>query len=175
MAAEAQDHTNRLSTPHSQKFLVIPSITLFLCAFCAFLWLKNLFNQRNPRLINYLHAFGIFTLVKMSLQIKLFMQNKANFPDDQMNVNKVLTKDYEERTLGERGKKQSQTNPNKAKLKKAKMNVTVFYIKDYENISNWAICENKANINPKQSQTKPISEEKNASLHLYAVGYLRKK
>ena len=35
MATEAQDHTNRLNTPHSQKFLVIPSITLFLCAFVA--------------------------------------------------------------------------------------------------------------------------------------------
>ena len=41
-----------------------------------------------------------------------------------MNVNKVLTKNYENKTLGERGKKQSQTNPNKAKFKKAKMNVT---------------------------------------------------
>ncbi|GAF85096.1 unnamed protein product [marine sediment metagenome] len=42
------------------------------------------------------------------------MQNKANFRKSQMNVNKVLTKDYEKKTLGERGKKQSQTNPNKA-------------------------------------------------------------
>ena len=39
-----------------------------------------------------------------------------------MNVNKLLTKDYEKTTLGERGKnkpktnpKQTQTNPNKAK------------------------------------------------------------
>jgi len=39
-----------------------------------------------------------------------------------MNVNKVLTRDYEKKTLSERGKnkaktkpKQSQTNPNKAK------------------------------------------------------------
>jgi len=39
------------------------------------------------------------------------MQNKANFRKSQMNVNKVLTRDYEKKTLGQRGKKQSQTNP----------------------------------------------------------------
>jgi len=39
------------------------------------------------------------------------MQNKANFRKSQINVTKLLTRDYEKRTLGERGKKQSQTNP----------------------------------------------------------------
>ena len=75
-----------------------------------------------------------------------------------MNVNKVLTKDYEKRTLGERGKKQSQTNPNEPKTnpnepnyKKTKMNVTSYITKEYENKSNWAICENE----PKQTQCLP--------------------
>ena len=63
-------------------------------------------------------AFGIFTTVEESLQINLFMQNKANFRKSQMNINKVLTKDYEKRTLGQRGKtkpikaNQSQYNAN---------------------------------------------------------------
>ena len=57
-------------------------------------------------------AFGIFTLVKSSLQIRPFMQNKANFPNAQMNVNKVLTKDYENKTLGEREKNEPNTNTN---------------------------------------------------------------
>ncbi len=39
------------------------------------------------------------------------MQNKAKFRKSQMNVNNVLTRDYEEMTLGQRGKKQSQTKP----------------------------------------------------------------
>ena len=52
-----------------------------------------------------------------------------------MNVNKVLTKDYVNKTLGERGKKQSQTKPNKAKFKKAKMNVTSILTVGYENKS----------------------------------------
>jgi len=86
----------------------ILSITLFLYAFCAFLWLKNPFNQRNPRLINDLHAFGIFTTVEESLQINLFMQNKAKFRKSQMNVNNYITVDYDKKTLGENEPK---TNP----------------------------------------------------------------
>ncbi len=55
-------------------------------------------------------AFSLLpsTTVEDSLQIALFMQNKANFPDDQMNVNKVLTKDYENKTPIRAPKKQSQ-------------------------------------------------------------------
>ena len=85
------------------------------------------------------------------------MQNKANFRKSQMNVNKVLTRDYEKKTLGERGKKQSQTNPNKANFQKAKMNVNKVLTKDYENMSNWAICQNKPNSNPIRTQSNPIS------------------
>ena len=62
-------------------------------------------------------GLGIFTTVESALQIRPFMQNKANFRKSQMNVNKVLTKDY-------------------------------------ENKSNWAICENKPNTKPKQTQSR---------------------
>ena len=76
------------------------------------------------------------------------MQNKANFRKSQMNVNKVLTKDYEERTLGERGKtkpikaNQSQLKPIQTQLKPIK-------------------CQNKPNTKPNkpnQTQSKPISK-----------------
>jgi hypothetical protein len=94
----------------------------------------------NPWLINDLRDYKAlyncretFTDVMSPLQIRLFMQNEPNFRKSQMNVNKVLTSDYDKRTLGERGKKQSQTNPIKAKLKKAKMNVTSIITKGYEN------------------------------------------
>ena len=78
------------------KLFEIPSITLFLCVFCAFLWLKNLFNQRNPRLMNYFCASGtISTFVERSLQIRLFMQNEPNFRKSQMNVTDLPTMNYE--------------------------------------------------------------------------------
>ncbi|MBW8041109.1 MAG: hypothetical protein FVQ85_14055 [Planctomycetes bacterium] len=38
-----------------------------------------------------------------------------------MNVNKVLTTDYEKRTLGERGKNEPKTNPIKPNFKGKKM------------------------------------------------------
>jgi hypothetical protein len=85
------------------------------------------------------------------------MQNKANFRKSQMNVNKVLTRNYEKRTLGQSGKNKANSKPNKANFKKAQMSATTFLAKDYENILNWVICENKANIKPKQTQSKPIS------------------
>jgi hypothetical protein len=85
------------------------------------------------------------------------MQNEANFPKSQMNVNKALTKDYEKRTLGQSGKNKAKTKPNKANLQKAQMNVNKVLTKDYENKSNWALCENKANTNPIQTQSNPIS------------------
>ena len=99
----------------------------FFVVFCAFLWLKNPRNLRNLRLINDLRLFKAlyncretFTDVMSALQIKLFMQNKANFPDSQMNVNMVLTREYEKKTLGGVGKnkaKQSQTKPNSKRPK----------------------------------------------------------
>ncbi len=122
----------------------IPSITLFLCAFRAFLWLKNLFNQRNLRLIKDLRAYKVlyncrdtFTDVMSALQIRPFMQNKANFRKSQMNVNKVLTKDYEKKTLGERGKNKANTNPIQTQY--------------------------KANSNPIQSQNKPNTKPNKAN------------
>jgi len=56
-------------------------------------------------------SLGIFTLVKSSLQIAPFMQNKANLPDTQMNVNKVLTKDYENKSNWTLGENKPNSNP----------------------------------------------------------------
>jgi len=42
------------------------------------------------------------------------MQNKAKYQKSQMNVNKLLTKDYEKTTLGERGKNKPKTNPKQS-------------------------------------------------------------
>ncbi len=80
------------------------------------------------------------TVVEESLQIRLFMQNKAKFQKVKLNVNRLLTKDYVQMDTWSIRKKQSQTNPNKAKSCppsvwriKAKMNVTSIITKDYEN------------------------------------------
>ena len=60
------------------------------------------------------------------------MQNKAKLQKSQMNVNKVLTKDYEKKTLSERGKNKPKTNPNKAKTKPNKPKTKPKQIEDPE-------------------------------------------
>ncbi len=150
-------------TPSRLRIICVNPVNLVKKTSCLSVFVaKNPRNLRNPRLINDLRVYKALyncretiTDVMESLQINPFMQNKANFRKSQMNVTKVLTKDYEKWTLGEHGKnkpktnpKQTQTKPIKANLLNAQMNVTVFYTKDYENMSNWAICENKPNSNP---------------------------
>ncbi len=81
-----------------------------------------------------------FTDVMSALQIKLFMQNKAKFRKGQMNVNKVLTRDYEKKTLGERGKNEPKTNPNEPNQSQLKP------IK----------CQNKPNTNPNKANFTPL-------------------
>jgi hypothetical protein len=81
---------------------------------------KSAFRIRvNPWLINDLRLFKALyncrdasTDVMSALQIRLFMQNKANFRKSQMNVTKVLTNAYDKRTLGELGKNKPNTKPN---------------------------------------------------------------
>ncbi len=65
-------------------------------------------------LINNHLAFGPSTTVEEPLQISSFLTNKANFPDAQMNVNKVLTKDYENKSNWALYENKANSNPNKA-------------------------------------------------------------
>jgi hypothetical protein len=83
---------------------------------------KNLFNLRSPLLVKELRTCKLlytcretFTDVMSALQIHIFMQNKAKFRKSQMNVNSLITSDYEQMDTWSIRKKQSQTNPNKAK------------------------------------------------------------
>ncbi|MGB2806545.1 MAG: hypothetical protein WBC22_02305 [Sedimentisphaerales bacterium] len=127
---------------------------------------KHLFsrpkNPCNSWLIKDLRAYKAiyicretFTDVMSALQIRLFMQNKANFRKVKLNVNKVLTGDYEKRTLSERGEKQSQTKPIKANLQNTQMNVTVSYTTNYENNA----ISGPGKTNPIQTQTNPTCSE----------------
>ncbi|HIJ52438.1 MAG TPA: hypothetical protein HPP66_04710 [Planctomycetes bacterium] len=72
----------------------------------------------DPTLAHFRHFSSLFTnfpstFVVSALQIAHFMQNKPNFQKAQMNVNMVLTVDYEKKTLGERGKNKPNSNPIK--------------------------------------------------------------
>ncbi len=64
------------------------------------------------------------------------MQNKANFQKAQMNVNKVLTRDYENKTLSGSGKNKPNSNPKqtqyKPNLPEGKIDAKCVFTKDYE-------------------------------------------
>jgi len=77
---------------------------------------------KNPTLVHFRH-FKHFsslltnlpsTTVESVLQNHLFLQNKANFPDAQMNVNSILTKDYVNKSNWKVRKNKANTKPNKA-------------------------------------------------------------
>ena len=80
--------------------------------------------QRNPWLINDLRAYKMlyncketFTDVMKTLQIRLFMQNKPNYRKSQMNVNTVLTNDYEQMDTWSIRKNKPNSNPIQSQFK----------------------------------------------------------
>ena len=79
-----------------------------------------------------------------------FMQNKANFLATQMNVNEVLTKDYENNASPAVRK----TKPNKPNFKMGKMAATSWTTKPYTN-GQQTMIQNK----PKQTQYKANSQK----------------
>jgi hypothetical protein len=113
-------------------------------------------NLRKLRLLKDLRLFmALYTCretitdVMKTLQIRLFMQNKANFRKVKFDVNRVLTKDYDRMdTWSIRKTKpiQSQLKPIKANSKPIKANQSQF------KANSKPI---KANIMPKQTQYKP--------------------
>ena len=69
------------------------------------------------RLYFVLYAVAALHLSRVLYKSTLFMQNKPNFQKAQMNTSSVLTKDYGNWTLGERGKNKPNTNPIQSQYK----------------------------------------------------------
>ena len=84
----------------------------FLCALVP-LWLKNPFNQRNPRLKKYSSCRVLcpLHLSRTLYKSTLFMQNKANLLDAQMNVTSFITKYYENKWQRRVRKNKPSSNP----------------------------------------------------------------
>jgi hypothetical protein len=118
MAGKAQILPNCHNAPNSRKFFEIRPITPFRSLSAVALAKADAFYKApvycqlatgNRQLYS--------TTVESSLQIGPFCTNKPNFPKSQMNVNKVLTKDYEKRTLGQPGKNKPNSNPIQTQFK----------------------------------------------------------
>jgi len=60
------------------------------------------------------------------------MQNKANLLDAKMNVNSILTKDYERNDIFAVPENKANSNPNKPNLPEGKIDAKCVVTKDYE-------------------------------------------
>ncbi len=74
------------------------------------------------------------------------MQNKPNFRKSQMNVNSLITTDYENKWQRRVRKNKPNSNPNKPNFQKAKMNVNLTLTKDYRKKDDFLVRINKANF-----------------------------
>jgi hypothetical protein len=82
------------------------------------------------------------------------MQNKANLPDAQMNVNSLITKDYRKNDAFAGQKNKPNSKPIKANWPDAQMSVNSIFTKDYERNDIFAVPENKANLKNRSQKTE---------------------
>jgi len=96
---------------------------------------------------SYLRAYKApLHLSRTLYKSTLFMQNKPNFRKPKMNVNSLITTDYENKWQRRVRKNKPNSNPNKPNLRKAKMNVNLTLTKDYIKKDDFAVRINKPNL-----------------------------
>jgi len=86
------------------------------------------------------------TTVENPLQIDLFMQNKPNFPDTQMNLSRFPQNAYKNFTSLSGQKNKPNSNPNKPNCQKGKIDVNSLITKDYRKKDDFAVRINKPNF-----------------------------
>ena len=117
----------------------------------------------NPTLAHFRHFrhfSSLFTLSHLyicresSTNQLLFMQNKPNFQDAQMNVSNVKTKNYKNFIPLAGQKNKPNSNPIKPNSLKAKMNVNLYVIEDYRKKDDFSVRINKPNFRNGQNERK---------------------
>ena len=134
----------------------------------------------NPTLAHFRHFSSLFTNLpaykaadiyvpirhyicrEPSTNQLLFMQNKPNFKDAQMNVTSFYTVDYENISDWTLGQNKPNSNPIKPNFRKAQMNVNSLITKDYRKKDDFAVRINKPNSNP-------ISVKPKMNVNLYVI------
>jgi len=80
------------------------------------------------------------------------MQNEPKFKKARMNVTSDKTKDYDNWTLGERGKNEPKTNPKRTQMQKTKNERKYCFNKELQRkMNNEGLCK----TNPKRTQNEP--------------------
>ncbi len=82
----------------------------------------------------------------------IFMQNKPNVKDAQINVNSYMKSKYGKLDTWLSGKNKPNSNPIKPNLKKAIMNVNLTLTKDYRKKDDFIVRINKPNFRNAQNE-----------------------
>ena len=105
-------------------------------------------------IVNNHLAFAPLHLSRILYKSPLFMQNKPNLLDAQMNVYPYITTDYENISDWTLGENKPNSKPIKPNFRKAKMNVNSLITKDYRKNDDFVVRINKPNSNPISSKAK---------------------
>ena len=79
-----------------------------------------------------------------------------------MNVNSLITVDYENISDWTLGENKPNSNPIKPNLQNAQMNVNLYFIEDYRKKADFSVRKNKPNSNP-------ISEKAKMNVNIFAT------
>ena len=105
-----------------------------------------------PCLYFLLSAIVALHLSRVLYKSTLFMQNKANLLDTQMNVTSFYTVDYENIANWKLGENKANTKPkqsqNKPNLLNAQINVSSCFTMNYEQLTMNSANKNKPNSKP---------------------------
>ena len=85
-----------------------------------------------------------------------FMQNKPNFPDEQIYLTAFYTKEYENRPTSTLDGNKANTKPNKPNFPKAQMNATFFTTNAYGNEPRTTNNEHSCKTNPIKANSRPV-------------------
>ncbi len=127
-------------------------ITIKQCRRSAVVWRKPRTMNTVPRtnhpscLSRRVPPRHLYICRESSTNHLLFMQNKPNFQDTQMNVNTYNTMEYENSSDWTIGQNKPNSNPIKPNFRKAKMNVNLTLTKDYRKKDDFTVRINKPNF-----------------------------
>jgi len=151
MATEPQNLPNRLNAP---KIEICSTLSLLALSAACLEPCRMGRSVEGPALRSRVISRHLYICREPSTNQLLFMQNKPNFQNAQMNVNPYITTDYKNKSNWTLGENKPNSNPIKPNFRKAKMNVNSLITKDYIKYDDFAVQKNKPNSNPISERPK---------------------
>jgi len=116
----------------------------------------------NPSLAHFRHFSSLFTPSPLyicresSTNQLLFMQNKPNVKNAQINVSSYMKSKYEKLDTWLSGKNKPNSNPIKPNCRKGKIDARCLFTKDYRKKDDFVVRINKPNFQNAKNERKLI-------------------